>query len=150
MNSEPIQVVDVPDRIPSCYCCGRVNRRLTEYLAARAAGRSPRTEIRSNVIARPFTEAERAEREARLRARRSDGSEKAPRAFTYRRSAAEAYQPKPVQPPPSPMAKPAAPSPSTPKPEFRRKAALEPRWRASITRNAGLARIAAPRPVRWT
>ena len=85
---DAIQILEVPDRMPGSSAL--VNRRLTQYLARRAAGEPPRAPVASNVTFRPMTDEERAAREERLRSR---NPEKREPAYAYRRSAVEAYRP---------------------------------------------------------
>ena len=104
---DAIQILEVPDRISGSSAL--VNRRLTDYLARRAAGEPPRSSVPSNVTFRPMTDEERAAREERLRNR---NPEKREASYAYRRSAVEAYRPRPVQTnPPTPTAPPADPQP---------------------------------------
>lgn len=90
--SDSIVAVEVPDGLPGHQHLHRLNRRLSAYLADRAAGLPGlRGAEPSQVTVRPLTEEERAARAARLAAARGTKPE---RAYTYRRSAVQAYKPK--------------------------------------------------------
>jgi hypothetical protein len=89
---ESIALIEVPDR-DHLRGVAHLTARMGEYLAARARGENGRRSTSEAVRFIPHTPEQRAEFLARTH-RRPAPEEKRPQAYTYKRSAALAYQPK--------------------------------------------------------
>lgn len=148
---ESLRVVDVPDRvlIPSVDSSSAWNRRMSAYLARRAAGGSGLNSGTSpTLVCRPFTDEERRAREARLKGRVPHKKEPA---YKFFRSTAEAYRvPDASTPPPAAIA-PAKPDPVAPAaPVIRRSTRRRPgRRRGRPQQRLDLNRDLGPMIANW-
>ena len=89
---ESIRTIDVPDAEPGNLAALRIARAASAYLAARAAGAPGRTAPPSAVRFIPHTPEEAAAWRARKPS--EPQTQRRPRAYTYRRSVADAYTPR--------------------------------------------------------
>jgi hypothetical protein len=79
-----ISPIEVPERDPSAVGLWQIGVAADAYLARRAAGTVKAPAGESTLLFIPHTPASRAQREARLAARRPDGT--TPRVYRFRRN----------------------------------------------------------------